>query len=676
MSLEALDRLRTRQALQGIRRLLVISGAPGWCEARATELSERYDGDWLWVSPQPRDGRYCAPGALRRLLGREFMHAVFDARQGLDAEALAALAGTLKAGSWLVLLTPDWRAWPVKPDADSIRWSDTPQPIPTPVFIRHLRNCIEADAHTLLWRQGEALRAADDDRPHWQAASGAPLAGQRAILANLRRMTTGVAVVTAPRGRGKSALAGMLVHSWPGAVIITAPARAATDVLSQHALGRGFFIAPDALLQALEEGTAPHGDWLIIDEAAALPAPQLRRLIAHYPRVLMTTTVQGYEGTGRGFMLKFCASVPGLRHYSLTTPVRWAAGCPLERIIDEMMLFNDALPEPGRVAFQTKDAPVKNLWRSAPALAKQVYLLLSGAHYRTSPLDLRRMMDAPGQRFVTVRGDSAAAAAWLVEEGGLPPLLSFSVWAGLRRPRGNLVAQSLAAHGASPFAAMLKGLRVSRIAVHPRLQRQGYGSCLLAGLPAHARGYDYLSVSFGYTEELWRFWQRAGFQLVRFGTHREASSGCYAAMALRPLTPAGETLVRLQRERLMRDVRWLEREVDEKIPVNAAQASTLNKRDWWELAGFAFTHRPPQASLASLQRLLLNVSLPLPALRAWLEQRQCVTRICATLGLTGQKALRAAWRRETAQALRALNGTRADALMKLLSRVKKFQPQF
>lgn len=45
-------------------------------------------------------------------------------------------------------------------------------------------------------------------------------------------------------------------------------------------------------------------------------------------------------------------------------------------------------------------------------------------------------------------------------------------------------------------------------------------------------------MSFGYTPELWRFWQRCGFTLVRLGTHREASSGCYTAMALYPLSEA------------------------------------------------------------------------------------------------------------------------------------------
>ncbi|MBN0872337.1 tRNA(Met) cytidine acetyltransferase, partial [Pseudomonas aeruginosa] len=96
-------------------------------------------------------------------------------------------------------------------------------------------------------------------------------------------------------------------------------------------------------------------------------------------------------------------------------------------------------------------------------------------------------------------GGAVAGALWLVAEGGLSRELSRAVWAGFRRPRGNLVAQSLAAHGGSPLAATLRGLRVSRIAVHPTRQREGLGRKMIADIAADAAGYDYLSVSFGYT---------------------------------------------------------------------------------------------------------------------------------------------------------------------------------
>lgn len=102
------------------------------------------------------------------------------------------------------------------------------------------------------------------------------------------------------------------------------------------------------------------------------------------------------------------------------------------------------------------------------------------------------------------------------------------------------MAQSLAAHGSNPLAATLRGRRVSRIAVHPARQREGTGRQLIVGALQYTHDLDYLSVSFGYTEELWRFWQRCGFVLVRMGNHREASSGCYTAMALLPMSDAGK----------------------------------------------------------------------------------------------------------------------------------------
>lgn len=76
-------------------------------------------------------------------------------------------------------------------------------------------------------------------------------------------------------------------------------------------------------------------------------------------------------------------------------------------------------------------------------------------------------------------GNEIAGALWLVDEGGLSQELSQAVWAGFRRPRGNLVAQSLAAHGSNPLAATLRGRRVSRIAVHPTRQRKAQGDSLL-----------------------------------------------------------------------------------------------------------------------------------------------------------------------------------------------------
>ena len=657
--LTALHTLTAQMKLEGIRRLLVLSGEERWCFDHALKLRDALPGDWLWISPQPDAENHCSPSALQTLLGREFRHAVFDARYGFDAAAFAALSGTLKAGSWLVLLLPVWDEWENQPDADSLRWSDCPDPIATPHFVQHFKRVLTANNDAILWRQNQPFSLAHfTPRTDWHPATGAPQPEQQQLLQQLLTMPPGVAAVTAARGRGKSALAGQLISRIAGSAIVTAPAKAATDVLAQFAGEKFRFIAPDALLASDEQA-----DWLVVDEAAAIPAPLLHQLVSRFPRTLLTTTVQGYEGTGRGFLLKFCARFPHLHRFELQQPIRWAQGCPLEKMVSEALVFDDEnfthTPQ-GNIVISAFE---QTLWRSEPETPLKVYQLLSGAHYRTSPLDLRRMMDAPGQHFLQAAGENEIAGAlWLVDEGGLSQELSQAVWAGFRRPRGNLVAQSLAAHGSNPLAATLRGRRVSRIAVHPARQREGTGQQLIAGALQYIHDLDYLSVSFGYTEELWRFWQRCGFVLVRMGNHREASSGCYTAMALLPMSDAGKQLAEREHYRLRRDAQALAQWNGEMLPVDPLNDAVLSDDDWLELAGFAFTHRPLLTSLGCLLRLLQTSELALPALRGRLQKNASDAQLCTTLKLSGRKLLLVRQREEAAQALFALDDVRTERL--------------
>lgn len=657
--LTALHTLTAQMKREGIRRLLVLSGEERWCFDHALKLRDALPGDWLWISPQPDAENHCSPSALQTLLGREFRHAVFDARQGFDAAAFAALSGTLKAGSWLVLLLPVWDEWENQPDADSLRWSDCPDPIATPHFVQHFKRVLTANNDAILWRQNQPFSLAHfTPRTDWHPATGTPQPEQQQLLQQLLTMPLGVAVVTAARGRGKSALAGQLISRIAGSAIVTAPAKAATDVLAQFAGEKFRFIAPDAVLASDEQA-----DWLVVDEAAAIPAPLLHQLVSRFPRTLLTTTVQGYEGTGRGFLLKFCARFPHLHRFELQQPIRWAQRCPLEKMVSEALVFDDEnfthTPQ-GNIVISAFE---QTLWRSEPETPLKVYQLLSGAHYRTSPLDLRRMMDAPGQHFLQAAGENEIAGAlWLVDEGGLSQELSQAVWAGYRRPRGNLVAQSLAAHGSNPLAATLRGRRVSRIAVHPARQREGTGRQLIAGALQYIHDLDYLSVSFGYTEELWRFWQRCGFVLVRMGNHREASSGCYTAMALLPMSDAGKQLAEREHYRLRRDAQALAQWNGEMLPVDPLNDAVLSDDDWLELAGFAFTHRPLLTSLGCLLRLLQTSELALPALRGRLQKNASDAQLCTTLKLSGRKLLLVRQREEAAQALFALDDVRTERL--------------
>ncbi len=70
----------------GHRRLVVLSGEPQWTLCQAADLRNTLPGDWLWLDDNPSK-------TLSGLLGREYLHAVFDARAGFDVSAFAALSG-------------------------------------------------------------------------------------------------------------------------------------------------------------------------------------------------------------------------------------------------------------------------------------------------------------------------------------------------------------------------------------------------------------------------------------------------------------------------------------------------------------------------------------------------------------------------------------------------------
>lgn len=702
----------TRQLRQaGHRQLCCLSGSPAWTQAQAQFFQRQLPGDWLQLVPEfaahEPDGAYpCAAAtpvvsfrAARTLLGQEFTHAVVDARWGLDAEALAIVAGTLAAGSWLLLLLPAWTQWHRQPDRDSLRWSEQPTAIAVPNFVAHCQRTL-LQAPVVLWREGEASPAwlnqprtlrlsaqQDQDRKlpeSWSAPDGQPTADQQRLLQQLLQAEPGIYCLTADRGRGKSTLAGMLAARWSGGNRwVTAPKRAACDILLQCSGEQAEFIAPDALLARCRQAAScqPLADWLIVDEAAAIPAPQLRAMLPYFRHILLLTTVQGYEGTGRGFLLKFCAELQdsGVPWHALTlnAPIRWAAGDPLEHTIAALLLLDAEHDLPSTALSDTPESDIllpPRQYQAAhfaddPVRLSRFYGLLTGAHYRTSPLDLRRLLDAPQQTFwLTETSDQQVpAAAWLVPEGGLNRELMQAIWRGERRPRGNLLVQSLAAHAGVPQAGQLLSVRISRIAVLPAWRRQGLAAELLDAIwqASVQHQLDFLSVSFGFTPALWAFWQHCGFHLVRIGTQKEASSGCYAAMAIRPCSAAGSQLLSQaladfsRRWPLQADADWMAwPEEYQQCGLPWQQDWPLDSADWHELQGFAYAHRSLETSWAALCRLVrAEPAASLPLLSRRITERQSVAQIVQAFGLAGQKAWLQACRLEVAACLqtRGLN---------------------
>ncbi len=509
------------------RRLSVLRGAPSATAAAARGLlAAARDGLWIDPEADPPPGFTAAdPRDLRRHLGRAFDGvALLDP----DAEALGRAHGCVRGGGALVIrLSPGVsNRWRARLDAAIDRaGGGSPAPL-TPVI----------------------------DRLGGTAEQAAVVEALAALFTGPR----GAAVaLLADRGRGKSAALGLALAGRPDAAL-TGPAPAAVAEARRFAPGLDFTPLTDLLRGDRRPAV------IAVDEAAQIPVPALRRLVERHPqaRFAFATTARGYEGTGRGFVLRFLAwlerAMP-VRHLTLRAPIRWAAGDPVERFVFDALLL-DATPS----AFAEGDpGPLRAVRLDRGALAadearlRAVFGLLVHAHYRTTPRDLALLLDAPGVHLFALETAGPTprigAVNLLVEEGRLPPDVARGLARGAARVRGQALPETLAADAARPDAAALSMLRSVRIATHPALRRMGLARRLTEAVHA-AFAPDLFGTLFGATPALLAFRRSLGYRLARLGVSGGRRAGEPAAVMIRPRSAAARALVADLQGHLARDL--------------------------------------------------------------------------------------------------------------------------
>lgn len=603
---------------EAVRRALDAAGIPG------TETTCLTEGD---IGP----AEHLRPVRSADLLGRTRRAVVVDCHDECRPNALGRAAGAVDGGGLLFVLAPPLSAWADRRDGFDERLAVPPFSLDD-VRGRFRRRLVETmDAH-----RGVAVYDASADR--WESeglTDPAPRLSESSLdvpedvtfpratyeacltvdqveavrtLEALRHHDTAV-VLEADRGRGKSAAAGLAAGALAADgrdVLVTAPSyRNAAEVFDRAAAllsdldalaGRPDGTHPVSAVgggcvryAAPPEANGADADALVVDEAAAVPVRLLRAFAADETPVAFTTTVHGYEGSGRGFDVRFrgwlAESDRSVTEYALSEPIRYAAGDPVEVWLFRALLLDasppvdslvaDATPETTRYLALHPDSLVadEHLLRSA-------FGLLVAAHYRTEPDDLARLLDAPN---VTVRAlthdDHVVAVAMLAWEGDLPRKLREQIYEG-DGIRGNMLPEVLTAQLRDLDAGIPRGLRVVRIAVHDAVRSRGLGTALLGeiasefgedgtappGFDEYGRDaltarhedrdtpVDYLGVGFGATPRLLRFWRHAGYRTVHLSTTRNDASGEHSALLVRPVTEAGEAL-------LDRNGAWFRRQI-------------------------------------------------------------------------------------------------------------------
>ena len=569
----------------------------------------------------------CKASKPSTLLGYESDNVVFDAHHGLFPDALTAISGTILPGGLLFFLTPPLTDYPKYADEfakarTSLGFEDhcnnqhtierliecagqhkitiieQSKPESLALLLGHLKtttshlDAIHTTCSTQASQDDQAVNHPSTPETSNTKADASATPEQQAIfdhiISSLQTRDTfsnsnpeiqpqhSVHVITADRGRGKSHLLGMLADALINSntdnginYYLCAPNKAATHAVYKHlspsqqqALK---FIAPENLAS-----TATPVDVIFIDEAASLPIGQLIRWISQFHNLIMATTTHGYEGTGKGFQIRFFEHLHSQakqgflswQHHTLSTPVRYQINDPLENWLFDAF-YLDA--EPSALAFSRdtiKNAlnTLQNIQLDQAQLAqssllKPIFALLVQAHYQTKPSDLRDVLDAPGmhlfvQTIIIDKQQHVIGVCLINDEGPVAnepsshgPLHQ-DILNGYRRPRGHLMPQVLTHHMGQPAALAFKGARIVRIAILDNAKRFGLASTLLTTVKNHCQTqhYDYLGSSYADTPDVSAFWASNQFSSIRQGNKQDKASGTQSALVIKGLSKEGKQL--------------------------------------------------------------------------------------------------------------------------------------
>ena len=374
--------------------------------------------------------------------------------------------------------------------------------------------------------------------------------------------------LTAPRGRGKSAALGVAIaaavaHGYSN-IFITSPSPENLKTLFEF-IFKGFDVLnyldhvdytiiqstnPDfkkaivrvnvhrqhrqtiQYIQPQDAYTLGQAELLVIDEAAAIPLPLVRKLMGPY-LVFMASTINGYEGTGRSLSLKLIQQLReqsrgggkasglengdvadrasgksakngdqiydrgrSLREITLSEPIRYAQGDAVEKWLNKVLCLDATLPRsnanaqgcPHPSECQLLHVNRDTLFSFHPVSEKflqQMIALYVASHYKNSPNDLQLMSDAPAhQLFVLVppvddnssRLPELLCVIQVALEGQISKQSVLNSLSRGQRAGGDMIPWLVSQQFQDEEFAGLSGARVIRIATNPDYTSMGYGS--------------------------------------------------------------------------------------------------------------------------------------------------------------------------------------------------------
>lgn len=579
--------------------------------------------------------------AYPQLLGETTDFVVFDSTRFYDANALSASADCVRGGGLFVLLV-DENQRPRYPQLmESGSQSVVVDRFKSHVLSTDLYACFASASTTFVAREPRTPYKTLEGR----FKSMDQLNAFQEIVAWMRDYNEKIFVLLSRRGRGKSAVVGMALaesmrSGWlKDVVYVTSSLDSHLRTLKKHLFLGLNQEAPESTVSNRVHGTlsahgsrivfaspqnVPAGSLVIVDDASTLPFRLLLRLAECSNRVLLSTTTYGYEGSGKSFQTRLFGELSkskrGLKKFEIYEPIRYAPNDPLEHALSKTFFYDEETDNqitlPGDSAvFETKIYTNSQLNALSDLSLKELYTVLTEAHYRNEPRDLSYMLeDANSTTFGLLLGQRVVAVARVVRDG---PLDEYKVKASLRGASfpGSLITERLTVRTGRPNISFLRGLRVARIAVRPAFQGQGYGTRLIQRIENWAKDnlFDWVGASFSAQPEVVNFWFKNGYRLTGLSWTQEAFSSQPSLICFKPLSNSAEDWLQHSLNTLQELVlshlpfKLADKKVNSMIVKSLSRKGNVEAADLERLSNFVRWNLPCELILPELRRNLYTV---------------------------------------------------------------------
>ncbi|CCH40956.1 putative killer toxin resistant protein [Wickerhamomyces ciferrii] len=265
---------------------------------------------------------------------------------------------------------------------------------------------------------------------------------------------------------------------------------------------------------------------VVIDEAAAIPLPVVKKLLGPY-LVFMASTINGYEGTGRSLSLKLIQQLREqsvtdgrnddttvvsrdskdnnepevlgrtLREVTLDEPIRYAPGDAVEKWMNKLLCLDVSLSKNSRFAARGTPHPSQcnmfivnrdTLFSYHPVSENFLHKMMAlfvASHYKNSPNDLQLMSDAPAHELFVLlppidessgRIPDPLCVVQIALEGEISKESVRNSLSRGHRAGGDMIPWVVSEQFQDEDFARLSGARVVRIATNPDYASMGYGS--------------------------------------------------------------------------------------------------------------------------------------------------------------------------------------------------------